>query len=77
MYKMFETNRKMKDMHQWRENIDHLIMGNGEIQDFFEKRTDFSSGEEYLLKQIFDAASAEEKRVLSKLLKKMVQKDRH
>ncbi len=77
MYKTYHSNRKMKELHQWRENIDHVIMGNGEIHDFFECRTDFCSGEEYLIKQLFDAASLEEKRVLSDLLRKMVKKDRH
>ena len=67
----------MKDMQQWRENLDHVIMGNGEIHEFFESRTDFSNGEEYFLKQLFDAANLEEKKVLSVLLKRIIKKDRH
>lgn len=77
MYKMYDVNRKIRDTQQWKENLDHVIMGNGELLEFFECRSDFSSNEEAFLKKMFDAASTEEKKMLSKLLKRMIRKDRH
>lgn len=76
MYKIYPNNN-LRHLHKWKENVDHHIMGNGELIEFFEKRTDFSNYEEQLLKQMFDAATKEEKEVLSSLLKRMVKKDRH
>ncbi|MCG8484497.1 MAG: DUF3243 family protein [Clostridia bacterium] len=76
MYKRYETNRKIKETRQWKENLEQ-VMGHGELVDFFESHAHYSTGEEQMLKSLFDYATFEEKRVLSNLLKKMIRKDRH
>lgn len=73
---MYDTNKKIRETRQWKENLEQ-VMGNGELMDFFESKAHYSTGEEYLLKSLFNLATYEEKKVLSNLLKKMIRKDRH
>lgn len=76
MYEFNERNKKNVELQQWKENLEY-VMGSGELVDFFECKAHFCSGEEQLLKSLFNLATYEEERVLSNLLKKMIRKDRH
>lgn len=75
MYRMYDINRKIKDSQKLRDNISH--MGNGEMIDFFEKRTDLLNNNEQILKELFQYASNEEKEVLTSILRKIVRKRPH